>query len=151
MVEICAKSHPCSRILGILDSRVTMGAATKGRSSSRALSRILRSSFGYVLAGALYPGTLHCRLGWNRADGPTRDTEAEGPTRDFPLWLADPQAGDFGRFDVMMKSSHWRNPLGRWVRPCCCYAVTLKRILGPQSVIWLEVSWILCPVFTGDH
>eukprot|EP00435_Cladocopium_sp_Y103_P074095 s580_g46.t1 len=111
-----AKAHPCSRILGLLDSRVTMGAAAKGRSSSRALSRILRGSLGYVLGGALYPGALHCRSAWNRADGPSRDTGVPGPTKEMPLWLSDLQAGKVQRFDVTTKSAFWRNPLGRWVR-----------------------------------
>lgn len=47
----CAKAHPRSRLVGLLDSRVTMGAAAKGRSSPRALSRILKSSLGYILGG----------------------------------------------------------------------------------------------------
>ena len=93
-----------------------MGAAAKGRSSSRALSRILRGSLGYVLGGALYPGALHCRSAWNRADGPSRDTGVPGPTKEMPPWLSDLQAGKVQRFDVTTKSAFWRNPLGRWVR-----------------------------------
>ena len=111
-----AKTHPCSRLLGLLDSRVTMGAAAKGRSSSRALSRILRSSLGYVLGGALYPGTLHCRSAWNCADGPSRDSDVPAPVREEPMWLRDLRRGRFERFEKTIQSSFWRNPLGRWVR-----------------------------------
>ena len=56
-----AKSQPNSRVVGILDSRVTIGATAKGRSSSFAISRILQGSLAYVLGGNLYPGCLHCR------------------------------------------------------------------------------------------
>ena len=132
-LKFCAKSHPCSRVLGILDSRVTMGAAAKGRSSSRALSRILRSSLGYVLGGCLYPGTLHCRSSWNRADGPSRDSEVPGPTREMPLWLTDLQQGQVKRFDVIIKSACWRNPLGRWVRLLLLLCGDIEENPGPAK------------------
>ena len=67
-VKHCAKSHPRCRLLGFLDSRVTIGATSKGRSSSKALSMILKSTLGYILGGCLYLGALHCRSEWNRAD-----------------------------------------------------------------------------------
>ena len=59
---------------------------------------------------------MHCRSSWNRADGPSRDSEVPGPTREMPLWLTDLQKGQVKRFDVIIKSACWRNPLGRWVR-----------------------------------
>ena len=54
----CAKKHPHSRIVSFLDSRVTMGAAAKGRSSSKALSRILRTSLGYIIGDPLGTGQM---------------------------------------------------------------------------------------------
>lgn len=45
-----------SRCIGLLDSRVTLGAAAKGRSSSYAISRVLQGSLGYIIGGNLYPG-----------------------------------------------------------------------------------------------
>ena len=51
-----AKSHPDTRFVGILDSRVTLGAAAKGRSSSFAISRVLQGALRYVIGGGLYPG-----------------------------------------------------------------------------------------------
>ena len=71
----------------------TLGAAAKGRSSSRALSRILRSSLGYVLGSGLYPGGIHCRSAWNRADGPSRDHAVPGPSKLCPKWLSDLRDG----------------------------------------------------------
>lgn len=70
-----------------------MGAAAKGRSSSPALSRILRITLSYVLGGCLYPGTLHCRSQWNRADGPSRDRDVPGPSRPEPFWLQELRVG----------------------------------------------------------
>ena len=100
----CAKRHPRSRLVGLLDSRVTMGAA-KRRSSSKALSRILRICLGYVLGGAFYPGCIHCRSPWNKADAPSRDKVVEQRKRGFPVWLEKLQRGDTNHFDIVVSSS----------------------------------------------
>ena len=57
-----AKTHRNSRFTGLfyLDSRVTLGAAAKGRLSSYAISRVLQGCVGHVIGGNLYPGGLHC-------------------------------------------------------------------------------------------
>ena len=101
----CAKAHPQSRLVGFLNNRVTMGAAAKGRSSSRALSRILKSTLGYVLGGGLYPGALHCRSAWNRADGPSRDKPVPGPSKLETGWITDLKRGDLRPFDLMLESA----------------------------------------------
>lgn len=112
----CCKKYPRSRLVAFLDSRVTMGAAAKGRSSSKALSRILRTSLPYIIGGCLYPGSLHCRSAWNRADGPSRDKEVPGPSRDVPKWLSDLQTGKVELFDQMVELSRWSRPVGNWIR-----------------------------------
>ena len=58
-IKHCAKSHRDSRLLGLLDSRVTIGAAAKGRSSSFAISRVLKKSITYQIGSNIYPGSLH--------------------------------------------------------------------------------------------
>lgn len=128
----CSKAHPDCRLVGILDSRVTMGAAAKGRSSSPALSRILRSSLCYVIGGGLYPGTLHCRSSWNRADGPSRDVDVPPPSRPEPKWLAELQTGRYELFDCMLKSAQWPRPLGRWFRLLLLLAGDVERNPGPD-------------------
>lgn len=129
----CAKAHPQSRLVGLLDSRVTMGAAAKGRSSSRALSRILKSTLGYILGAGLYPGALHCRSAWNRADGPSRDRPVPGPSKQQPKWLMEFQKGDFHLFDLMVHTSRWTRPVGRWVRLLLLMAGDVERRPGPFS------------------
>ena len=54
-MKAAAKSHPDCRTRGLLDSRVTIGAASKGRSSSYAVSRILQGTMPYILGSGLYP------------------------------------------------------------------------------------------------
>ena len=55
----CARHHPNSRIVGLIDSRVLLGSAAKGRSASPAICRVLRSTVPYNLGSGLYPGGLH--------------------------------------------------------------------------------------------
>eukprot|EP00439_Symbiodinium_sp_Y106_P065833 s1500_g10.t1 len=61
-----ARLHPDSRLVGLLDSRVTLGAVAKGRSSSPALCRVLQGCLPYTLGGGVYPGNLHVYSGQNR-------------------------------------------------------------------------------------
>ena len=98
----CSKRWSGHRLLGLLDSRVTMGAAAKGRSSSRALSRILRSSLGCVFGGGLYPGCLHVRSAWNRADGPSRGRAVDPPTAPVAKWISALQRGDIDPFETLL-------------------------------------------------
>ena len=127
----CSKAHVNSRLVALLDSRVTMGAVAKGRSSSKALSRILRGSLCYTLGSGLYPGTLHCRSGWNRADGPSRDSEVPPASRPVPLWLNRLINGDHELFDLMVESATWIRPLGRWFRLLLLLAGDIERNPGP--------------------
>ena len=86
-LKAMAKSQPCSRFVGLLDSRVTIGATAKGRSSSPAISRILQGCLAYALGAELYPACLHCRSDDNRSDAPSRDCSVEEPSRDQPTRL----------------------------------------------------------------
>ena len=127
----CSKQHPRSRVVGLLDSRVTMGASAKGRSSSYALSRVLKTSLGYILGGCLYPGTIHCRSEWNRADGPSRDKAAPGPTRPVPRWLEELQKGNTALFDTEVELAKWSRPVGRWIRLLLLLAGDIEPHPGP--------------------
>ena len=80
--SLARKSHSV-RACGILDSRVTIGAAAKGRSSSAAISRVLRGTLGYVLGSGIYFAT----------DGPSRDRPVPKPSLETPHWLSELLAG----------------------------------------------------------
>ena len=112
----CARCHPNSRLVALLDSRVTLGAAAKGRSSSFALSRVLQGSLGYVLGGGLYPGGLHVESTKNRSDGPSRNRSVPAPTKDSPGWLVALRKGNYDPFDAVLSSAFFARGPGRWVR-----------------------------------
>ena len=71
--------RPGSRMSVLLDSSVTKGALSKGRSSSYALQPILRRSAACMLAGNLYVSTSFAPTKLNVADDPSREEEL----RDF--------------------------------------------------------------------
>ena len=128
-----AKSFRDSRFVGLLDSRVALGAAAKGRSSSFAISRVLQGSLGYVIGGNLYPGGLHCYSAQNRADEPSRDRPVRGPSKDKPQWLADLQLGDTRRFDAVTASARVAKNPARWLRFLLLLAGDIEPHPGPAK------------------
>jgi hypothetical protein len=77
-------SDPHRAVL-LVDSRVVVGAFSKGRSSSRQLNRLLRSMLGWTIAGRV---SLH--LVWvgtksNPADHPSRDAAIPAPSPEDPI------------------------------------------------------------------
>ena len=81
------RNHRKRRVFG-LDSLVLVGAASKGRSSSRALNRVLRSTVCTSLFTRCSQGFVHLRSAWNPADDPTRDVAVRAPSA-APSWLRD--------------------------------------------------------------
>ena len=98
------------------DSRVVLGAAAKGRSSSRALNGTLQASLPYVIGGDLYPGGIHLNSEENPADAPSRDRPVPAPTRSRPVWLDDLAAGSYDRFDAVVAGAAAPRALSYWVR-----------------------------------
>lgn len=50
------------------------------------------------------------------SSGPSRGSDAPGPSRDPPPWLQGLQDGNFQLSDLMLISAEWTRPLGRWAR-----------------------------------
>ena len=115
-LKAVAKSHPDSRFVGLLDSRVTIGATTKGRSSSYALSRVLKGCIAYIIGGGLYPGLLHIYSKENRADDPTRYRSVRPPSRPTPSWFEALSRGDPSGFDRVAASAKFEKNPARWLR-----------------------------------
>lgn len=139
-IKSLAKSHPDHRALGILDSRVTLGAAAKGRSSSAAISHVLGCSLAYIIGGGLYPGGLHCYSDFNRADGPSRGRPIAGPSKAIPGWLESLQNGDPRPFDCVVAASRVPKIAARWLRFLLLLGGDIEVNPGPsfQRVALLE-------------
>eukprot|EP00438_Fugacium_kawagutii_P013675 Skav213148 [mRNA] locus=scaffold107:610791:614535:- [translate_table: standard] len=76
LVTRLARSSASMRVLVLVDSNVVRCAASKGRSSSRALSRLLTKIAAIAVAAGLF--FVFCFV-------PTRLNVADDPTRDVPL------------------------------------------------------------------
>ncbi len=131
LLKAIAKSEPNTRFLAILDSRVTIGAASKGRSSSSSISTILRGCIAYCVGGNLYPGLLHGPSDKNPADAPSRDREVPAPRRRHPSWLSDLQQGNFHKFDCVVQSSQFSLNAARWLRFLLLLAGDIEENPGP--------------------
>ena len=127
----CAKRHPNSRLVGLIDSRVLLGSAAKGRSASPALCRVLRSALPYVLGCGLYPGGLHVYSAQNRSDGPSRGRPPAPACKAWPSWLQALVRGDTRPFDLVCASASVPRLLGRWLRLLLLLAGDVERNPGP--------------------
>ena len=127
-----AKNEPRSRFVGLLDSRVTIGASAKGRSSSFAISRVLQGSLGYIIGSKLYPGCIHCSSQDNRSDGPSRDRDIEPPSKQPPRWLSDLSRGDHRTFDICVEASRFSKNPARWLRLLLLLGGDIEPNPGPR-------------------
>ncbi|CAK8996317.1 Uncharacterized protein SCF082_LOCUS4736 [Durusdinium trenchii] len=119
--------------VGMLDSRVTIGAAAKGRSSSYALTRVLKGSVAYIIEGGLYPGLSHCYSEDNRADDPTRYRSVRGPSREKPAWFLALERGDPTLFDAVCASAKFEKNPARWLRFLLLLAGDIEPHPGPNA------------------
>ena len=128
-----AKHEPQSRFVGLLDSRVTIGATAKGRSSSFAISRVLQGSLGYIIGSELYPRCIHCSSEDNRSDGPSVDREIAPPSKQFPRWLIDLSIGDTRTFDLAVEASKFSKNPARWLRLLLLLGGDIEPNPGPRA------------------
>ena len=130
-VKSVARRSSNVRAAALLDSRVTIGAAAKGRSSSFAISRVLQGSLGYILGSGIYYSLLHCYSEDNVADDPSRDRAVAAPRKAIPLWLEELLKGRTQRFEAVVASARIaRNP-ARWLRFLLLLAGDIERNPGP--------------------
>ena len=77
------------RLVSLVDSNVTRCAVAKGRSSSKALSSVLRRISSLLVAGGLYLCTPYVPTRLNVSDDPTRMVPIRLPSYGFGLWDRD--------------------------------------------------------------
>ena len=139
-IKSMAKSCCDSRFIGLLDSRVTIGAASKGRSSSYSLSRVLKGCVAYIIGGGLYPGLLHIYSSDNRADDPTRERPVKGPTKVPPRWFEELARGDPSMFDRVAASAQFAKNPARWLRFLLLTCGDIEPNPGPKARGPLDLS-----------
>ncbi len=129
----CARMHPNSRTVALLDSRVALGATSKGRSSSRAICRVLQGSLCYILGGCLYPGGIHISSAKNKSDAPSRNRPVPPPSKEPPIWLEDLRQSKHERFDRVLEASNYSGSAQLWLRLLLLLAGDIERNPGPRQ------------------
>ena len=122
--KMAAKCKPL-RIVNLVDSYVCRCAASKGRSSSRALSTVLRRFNAITTSAGLYWTLPYVPTRWNLSDDPTRDTELRSPVLGLPL--AEWTSNQVYSLASLPKTKRWAS---HWFR-------LVVRLLGPAV---LELS-----------
>ena len=87
-------SCPCSRELAGLDSQVTIGLLSKGRSASSSLNLELSKSVATVVGFDLYQELFYFETSRNPADDPTRGRKLRTATCELPCWWKALVCGD---------------------------------------------------------
>ena len=99
------------RILCCVDSRVVLGAVTKGRSSSRKLNHVLRKLAYECLASSLTVDLLWVPSWANPADAPSRHQSLDYWRRHLPVWPAQPPSVVHESAAVVREIKLLREPL----------------------------------------
>ena len=115
LVLKCAKRG--SRVFGLQDSRVNLGAGAKGRSPSQSLNRLLCRSGSITWGRGLYPRSDHVPTWSIRADEPSRDYVLRPPRGPVPPWLRRLSAGDRPAGSLLLDSlSSASKAENRWMQ-----------------------------------
>ena len=122
------------RAVALVDSIVTRGAVSKGRSSSRAIASVLRRLCSTFLAGSLYMTLPFCPTRLNAADDPTRDCPIRLPGSSFGL-----ESWDDDDLALLATLPRFRRWAANWVRLCIL-------MIGPRVLHFHDASYYPRPL-----
>ena len=128
LVTRLVKEGSAKRLVILVDSNVVRCAASKGRSSSRALSKLLTRLAALSVVGGLYIVWGFCPTRLNPADDPTRDVELRTPIPGMDLAAWD-------RSDLFQLACFPR--LRRWASNWSRLVVS---VLGPRVLSFADKS-----------
>ena len=111
LVSFLGSKRRPMRVVVFVDSFVCKGATSKGRSSSRSLSSILRKVNSRLVAFGIYLCVVFVPTRWNTADDPTRDVQLRSPIRGFQL---DPD--DLDSLQFLAPIPPTRRWASNWIR-----------------------------------
>ena len=94
--------HPGSFYIHLQDSQVSLAAVTKGRSSSRAINKLLKASVPWHIGSNNRSFGAYVRSKKNPADDPTRRVRIRRPVRVPAAWFLGLQKRSFEEFDEML-------------------------------------------------
>ena len=110
LVEFLVKKDLCDmRVVSLVDSNVTRCAVAKGRSSSTALSSVLRRISSMLVASGIYLCTPYVPSRLNISDDPTRLVPLRTPAYAFGEWDRD----SFLDLALLIPTRRWAS---NWIR-----------------------------------
>ena len=145
LIEAASRAAQGLRVVNLCDSRVALGAFAKGRSSSRALNKILRSCLVWSLAGSKLRVNLWIHTDSNPADYPSRNKPIPKP-----LCPEDDELDALGPEWQAMQSI--RSHAGCWAADPAIRSAGARRSGVGRGFIYREVFGLvddLCREFEG--
>ncbi|CAE7245675.1 SUF4 [Symbiodinium sp. CCMP2456] len=142
LLKYASKAAPSSRFGVLLDSRVTIGCNSKGRSSSASLNFFISTSLPYILGGDLYPCLFHIGTDDNCADDPSRLRPLRAAAAELPVWLQGFLDGDHRFLTVVRAADDFSGALGRWTR-LTLLLFLLQVVASRRELLFLEFTrWV---------
>jgi len=139
LCEVCrvGAQHPGSHVLGTADSRVSIGAAGKGRSASAALNSELKIKIPDIIGFDIYPGYLFSPTRIIPADDPSRLRPLRAHGRPYcPDWWIPLQNGDYDLFDYWARLPKQSRDCSEWARLVVKLLLSKGRRLKPKDDVW---------------
>ena len=112
------------RAIAMVDSHVTQGASSKGRTASLGLGAVLRRVNAQLIAASIFLCVPFCPTRLNPADDPTRNREVRPPSRG--LDIHDWDEAEIFDLIALPRTRRWAS---NWIR-------LLLRTLGSQALLF---------------
>lgn len=128
LVKNLVKKRLSCRVVVFVDSNVIRCAVNKGRSSSHALSSMLKQLGALAVGGGIYLFLVYSPTRLNPADDPTRGRELRSPQVGLDLQFWKPM-----ELQRLSSVSHLKRFASNWVR-------LVLRLLGPDSLWYADRS-----------
>ncbi len=125
LIKLFVRQRVSCRVVIFVDSNVIRCSVNKGRSSSHALSSLLKRLGALAVGGGIYPFLVFSPTRLNPADDPTRGKPLRSPT--VGLFVDQWDTPDIARLSSV---SHLKRFASNWVR-------LVVRCLG-SKVLWLS-------------
>ena len=131
-IRVAARGSCHSRQMFLVDSRVVLGAAAKGRSASRALNSILSRLIPVLLGSDFYPGFDFVPTRLNPSDAPSRRVPLRSPRAFPPSWLQDAIEGKLDPLVTLSRAPRQNRKWASWARLILGQAAKFHLLLWTQ-------------------
>lgn len=129
LVNLLAREKRSLRVVNLVDSYVVRGATSKGRTSSRGLSPILRRVNAMLVASFIFMTLPYVPTRWNASDDPTRGVAVRSVYGSLSL-------EDWAEEDLYLLSN--LPPLRKWAS---LWVRLVLRLVGPTVLRFADRSW----------